>query len=108
MACIRFLWLRRGPSGGVCSVPWNAWKSVSQKGLCSMIWFIYFPHQIWKERTCIHAQVNMICVSKVCNCYTRTRYLDGKRSHQVFDCVCNITGPPALIRISLFYVRMVH
>jgi hypothetical protein len=21
MACIRFLWLRRGPSGGVCSVP---------------------------------------------------------------------------------------
>jgi hypothetical protein len=68
MVCIGFLWLRRGPSGGICSVPWNAWKSVSQEGLCSMTCFVYFLHQIWKEHTRIHAQANMSCVSKMCNC----------------------------------------
>jgi hypothetical protein len=36
------------------------------------------------------------------------RYPEGKRSHRVFNCVCNTTGPPALIRISLLYVRMVN
>jgi hypothetical protein len=57
-------------------------------GLCSMICFIYFLRQIWKEHTRIHAQGNMSCVSKVCNCYTR--YLEGKSSHHVFNCVCVI------------------